>query len=492
MAGWPPIPRRWLLRLAGAGLAAGAAGAGASAPTTSIEPTKEVWSRWFAGQRLWAYADRFSFAPGEPLHIMASVGPAEPPRRVRVEAFRLTAAAPRLVWTSGFVEVPRRGVTASAAAIGPGWPPSFGPIDTRAWPPGCYSCDLVEEGTGVRDLQAIQWIVTNPRRSGAVLLRLGANTFQAYNPWGGHSLYPDDEESRGLVVSFDRPTPPDLFEYDIYLIQWLEGLAERLGGVDYAANFDIHADPHLMDPYPLVITSAHDEYWSAEEFSAFERRIFREGRNVCFFGGNTAYRQIRYGDLNAAPGEAPRGRQLVCFKTAYDPIALRPGRHDPALLVTNNFRDGARRPENMLMGGAYQSWFEPGSTQRPNYVVADADLPFFEGTGWKVGDVAAPVVGYEWDNRDPEEDGGRLWDKTRSRNAELPAEGVRVLFRGEAIDADGDPGVAEATYYVSPAGAKVFNAATVRWVLGLGKPGYANPAFARFNENLVRALSRRT
>jgi hypothetical protein len=146
----------------------------------------------------------------------------------------------------------------------------------------------------------------------------------------------------------------------------------------------------------------------------------------------------------------------------------------------------------MLMGGAYQSWFEPDSDQRPNYVVADASLPLFEGVGWKVGDVAAPVVGYEWDNRDPEEDGGRLWDKDRSRIAALPADGVKVLFRGETIDADGDPGVAEATWYVSPAGARVFNAATVRWVLGLGKPGYANPAFVRFNENLVRALCRRT
>ena len=66
-----------------------------------------------------------------------------------------------------------------------------------------------------------------------------------------------------------------------------------------------------------------------------------------------------------------------------------------------------------------------------------------------------------------------------------------MLFRGEAMDADGDPGLAAATWFVSPAGAKVFNAGTVRWAWGLTKPGFANPAFARFNENLVRALSRR-
>ena len=59
-----------------------------------------------------------------------------------------------------------------------------------------------------------------------MLCRLGTNTWQAYNPFGGHSLYPnDDDEARGLIVSFDRPTPPSLFEYDAYLVAWLEALA---------------------------------------------------------------------------------------------------------------------------------------------------------------------------------------------------------------------------------------------------------------------------
>ncbi|HEY2178238.1 MAG TPA: N,N-dimethylformamidase beta subunit family domain-containing protein, partial [Caulobacteraceae bacterium] len=284
--------------------------------------------------------------------------------------------------------------------------------------------------------------------------------------------------------------PPDLFEYDVFLVQWLEGLA-GLGGVDYASNFDIHATPGFMDPYPLVITSAHDEYWSGEEFDAFHARIFDRGSNTCFFGADAAYCQVRYADVNAAPGAVQLGRQIVCYKDAADPIALRAGKLDPTLLVTSNFRDEARRPETMLMGGAYQNWFEPASAQRPAYHVARTDLPFFAGTGWKVGDVAADVVGYEWDNRDPEGDGKRLWDKARSRVAAIDPIAIKVLFHGHAIDDEGHPGLAEATYFVSPAGAQVFNAGTVRWAWGLGKPGFANPAFARFNENLVRALSAR-
>jgi hypothetical protein len=497
MPAWPAIPRRLLLALAGAGAGLAAApGALADGEGRRVAPTAAPnagrWTEFFKGQRIWAYVDRHGIRPGEPLSVMAAAGPGQPTRRVRLEVFRVSAGAPTPVWTSDFVDVPYRGPTASGAAIGPGWPPTFTALDTAAWAPGCYTADIVEQTTATRDVKAAFWVVTNPRRSGAVLLRLGTNTYQAYNDWGGHSLYPsDDDETRGLVVSFDRPTPPAFFEYDVFLVQWLEGLAASLGGVDYATNFDVHRDPTLIEPYPLVLTSAHDEYWSGEEYDAFRRRIFKLGRNTAFLGADAAYCQVRYGDLNRPPGGADLGRQLVCYKTAADPIVPRAGRLDPRRLVTSQFRDGGRRPETMLMGGAYQNWFEPDGPQTPVYRVVRADLPFFAGTGWRAGDAAAAVVGYEWDNRDPDGDGARLWDARRSLDPAIDRGAVEVLFRGEATGDDGRPGVAEATLFRSPAGAQVFNAGSVRWAWGLGKPGFANPAFQRFNENLIRILSRK-
>jgi hypothetical protein len=495
MDSWFSLPRRRLLTLAGAGIAASPLPAlGQSEGAGAAAPIDDPWTVFFKGQRIWAYVDRESLDPGEKLNVMMAGGPGQPPRVVRLEVFRLGPAidAPQPIWKSEFVTVGYRGATRSAAAIGPGWPAAIAAIDTAGWAPGCYTADVVEQTTATRDVRAAQWIVRNPARSGAVLARLGTNTYQAYNPWGGHSLYPnDDDETRGLMVSFDRPTPPAFFEYDAYLVAWLEGMAAGLGGVDYASNFDVHADPGLLDRYRLVITGAHDEYWSGEEFSAFEARIFKSGGNAAFFGADAAYCQVRYGDLNRPPQGAQQGRQLVCYKTGADPIALRAVAGDASLLVTSLFRDGERRPETMLMGGAYQNWFEPASEQRPDFLVARTDLPFFDGVGWKVGDVAAPVIGYEWDNRDPEGDGRRLWDARRSHIAALPADAVKVLFRGRAMGADGQSGLAEATYFQSPAGAKVFNAGSVRWAWGLGKPGFTNAAFRKFNENLVRALSAR-
>ena len=493
------LPRRSVLRLAGAGLVAapaaalGAAPAGAPVEGGNATLVSEGgWVKFFAVQRVWGYADRTSLLPGEPLNLMVAGGPGEPERQAHLEVFRIGAdGAQTLVWKSDPTRITYRPATRSAAAIGPDWPATFAGIDTRAWPPGCYSADVVEQVTATRDVKVAQWIVRNPKRAGAVLVRLGTNTYQAYNAWGGHSLYPsEDAETRGVVVSFDRPAPPSFFEYDVYLAGWLERLAPGLGGVDYASNFDIHRDPALMDGYKLVISASHDEYWSGEEFDAFERRILKQGRNVAFFGGNGAYFQVRYADANRPTGGADEGRQLVCYKDAGDPVLQRGGKLDPALLVTDLFRKDARRPETMLMGVAFQSWFDPAGPSRFPYRVARTDLPFFEGTGWRAGDAAADVVGYEWDNRDPLSDGQRLWDKARSRNALIPAGDIQVLFQGRPVDIHGAPGLAEAVYFRSRAGAQVFSAGSIRWAWGLGKEGFVQPAFQQFNENLVRALSR--
>ena len=267
-------------------------------------------------------------------------------------------------------------------------------------------------------------------------------------------------------------------------------MAASLGGVDYAANFDVHADPLLLDRYPLVITGSHDEYWSSEEFDAFERRIFRLGRQRRLLGG-----QHR---LLPGPLRRPRPRRRAArarpparlLQDQRDPVARRAPPADAGLLTTNLFRTGARRPETMLLGGAFQNWFEGGSPQRPAFKVARTDLPFFAGTGWKVGDVAADVVGYEWDNRDPDGDGRRLWEAGRSLiRPSIPAAPSRSCSAARRSAADGAPGVAEATCYPRRPGPGCSTPARSAGPGGSARD-FVKPAFQNFNENLVRPLSR--
>jgi hypothetical protein len=84
-----------------------------------------------------------------------------------------------------------------------------------------------------------------------------------------------------------------------------------------------------------------------------------------------------------------------------------------------------------------------------------------------------------------------LWQSGRSLNRPLPLESIQVLFRGAPVDNDGKQGLAEAVYFESPAGARVFSAGSIRWAWGLGKPGFEREPFKRFNENLVKALLNR-
>ena len=60
-----------------------------------------------------------------------------------------------------------------------------------------------------------------------------------------------------------------------------------------------------------------------------------------------------------------------------------------------------------------------------------------------------------------------------------------MLFHGTATDIDGKPGLAEAVYFRSPVGAKVFSAGSIRWAWGLGKPGFVQAPFQLFNAQLV-------
>ena len=92
-------------------------------------------------------------------------------------------------------------------------------------------------------------------------------TEQAYNLWGGRSLYagPDGGfDTRSRAVSFDRPYDDAkgaaLFFHDE---QGLVNTAERLGlPVGYITNLELDAEPDLLAGARALISGGHDEYWS--------------------------------------------------------------------------------------------------------------------------------------------------------------------------------------------------------------------------------------
>jgi hypothetical protein len=467
----------------------------ATALPSAHAAAENIWTSYYQGTRVWGYVDKHSVVPGETFDIMMSTGPGRPASKGKIEIHRIGFYGRRdrkLVWQGEHVEVSQEEVQMTAAALGAGWPPSVDHVDTNGWQSGYYTIDFIDRADGYRDQNVAHIVVTNPDKNGDILVELSTNTYQAYNKWGGYSFYESAfVGDRSQMISFNRPTPPDFFEYEYYFVLWLEKLADSRGlKIDYVTNFDVYRDPEFAAKYKLFVSGSHNEYWSKEEFDALYRRIFELGKNTLFLGANTAYWQVRYADLDRLDQTPNRGRQLICYKSQDDPIKYRVDERDAVLLVTALFRDEARRPETMLAGVAYQSYFENRSEEKPKYpyFVARTDLPFFNGIGYQRGESIGDVVGYEWDNTDPDGDGKRLWDPRKSRIEPIDAASIKVVFTGSPVDLNGRPGKAEAVYFVSKAGARVFSTGSIRWAWGLGKPKFEREKFKTFNCNLVLHL----
>jgi hypothetical protein len=457
--------------------------------TFRIRNQRLAWRRTGSSRRIWGYVNHHSVRPGEPFALSLSVGPGHSRLKGYIEISRIghygNGQDRRKVWQSEIIKVMSHGLNNTAAALGPNWPVAIEDVPTEGWQSGYHSIDFVlADGTRERNIAFI--VVTNPARSGDVLVKLSTNTYQAYNHWGGHSFYRSDHlGERGYMISFDRPTPADFFRWEYYFVIWIEELKKEEGfTVDYITDFDLHRDKDLLAGYTLFVSVGHDEYWTKEEFDHVYARIHERGQNTLFLGANTAYWQVRYADVNRLAEHDNGGRQLICFKSLDDPIR-ETIEGDSDLYVTAKFRDGARRPETMLMGVGYESWFPGNKGEMVSYHVQADGHRLFEGTGYKKGDPIGNVIGYEWDNRDPGRDGNRLWDAEKSQIAELPLDSIQVLFSGKVIDHAGAEGKAEAVYFVSEAGAKVFSSGSIRWPWGLTKEGFAEPAFRMFNHNLV-------
>ncbi|MFI9723260.1 N,N-dimethylformamidase beta subunit family domain-containing protein [Streptomyces sp. NPDC052396] len=471
--------RQFLGAAAGAGAGAFAAGctagggAGVKVPVTGA-PTVEAenqrpgdhdWGLRHRGadRAVEGYADRVSALPGETVRLHVSTTA----RGFRAEAFRMgwyNGAQARLVWASERTAGAPRTIGPAAGAtrtVTAGWPPSL-ELTTRGWPEGAYLIRLTADSGEQRYLPLT---VRSRTTAGRLVLVNAVGTWQAYNTWGGHSLYhgpggKDDYASRSLVVSCDRPYDDDGAPLFTTYEQPAIALAERLGlPLAYLTTMDIDADPGLLHGAHGVVSLGHDEYWTP----AMRRAVTAArdaGTNVAFLGANACFRRIRLEDNR---------RLVVCYKTdaAQDPLY---GKDDAA--VTTDWREPPHAdPENSLTGTLYES--NPTSAA---YVVDRPGHWLFEGTGVRRGTAFPNLVGTEYDRVN----GGRATPRPLEIVAHSP-----LVCRGVHSYAD-------SAYYTVAGGAGVFNTGTMRWVESLTGDGSHGipPETARFTERVTANLFR--
>lgn len=441
------------------------------------------------------YAGQLSVLPGEEVTIHVSTG--APSFDIDITRLGVESTS---VWSQSGVAGQAHPVPENASSHGCQWPESVRVPIPVEWSTGYYQVTLrVADGGGKfvqrgrRTAESTCFFVVRnaePGQDSKILLQLATNTYNAYNNWGGSSLYAYNGRAgiQGNRVSFDRPPSSQFANWELPFIQW----AERNGiSIDYAVNSDLEFHPELLKHYRLVLSVGHDEYWSAPMRDNLEQFI-ATGGNVAFFSGNTCCWQVRSED---------EGRALVCWKENYykDPVYAT---GDYTLLTSLWSHHLIQRPENQLTGvgflwGGFHRSHDQFMDGSGAFTVHRPDHWVFEGTSLKQDDSfggANTVVGYECDGSELTWRDGLPFP---TGNDGTP-ESFTVLSTAPARWHPGDSewyerwekgrtGAACLGVYTTAGGGTVFTAGTTDWAHGLRG---GDPEVERITTNILQRLSK--
>jgi hypothetical protein len=261
------------------------------------------------------------------------------------------------------------------------WTPTFEVQTDAAWVSGFYLFKLHSQD-GIDALVPLIVRESMARPRAPIVVQASVNTWQAYNLWGGTSLYQNKRSqeqfkaARAQQVSFNRPYDTSAFRKELLFVRFAE---QRGYDLAYATNPDLDADAALLHGRKLFVSVWHDEYWSVPEREALDAAR-DAGTSLLFLSANTGYWRVRY-DASE--------RVITCYKSA----ASDPQQNAPD--TTAQFRQPPHeRPENELLGIMYGDWSDftgfPFLVHNPKHWV-------WQGTGVREHDTLAPIIGTEWD-----------------------------------------------------------------------------------------------
>ena len=359
-------------------------------------------------------------------------------------------------------------VSDSAYSYGCNWLPTAEIVVPPSWNTGVYEADFPTT-TGLHKLI----FVVKSQSLGSTsktLVCLTVNTWQAYNNWGGKSVYNYNSTNTkaAVKVSFNRPfsdsTEILYFRWEDKLVKWLE---KEKTNVEFCTRIDLDRDPSILDHYTTLVIAGHDEYWSRPERNATQNLVNRGGR-VIILSGNTCWWQVRFEDSL---------KTMVCYKDAeLDPLFSK----NDSIVTTQWSSDVVHDGESSLTGvtflhGGYvnKDTVYPQAKGYGGYTVLHSNSWIYDKTNLHNGDVfgqADPIVGYEVDGA------AWLWSKDSmiqllpwaTAKKDASPSNFSILGLSPAADASGGLiGSATMGYYTTPNGGAVFNAATTDWANGL-------------------------
>ena len=300
-----------------------------------------------------------------------------------------------------------------------------------------------------------------------LLFQTADTTWQAYNSYGGNSLYTGSPAGRAYKVSYNRPfttrgaTPEDsVFNAEYPMVRWIER-----NGYDVSYFTGVDSDRYGAEilEHEAFLSVGHDEYWSGTQRTNVEAA--RDGGvDLAFFSGNEVFWKTRW--ENSIDGSGTSHRTLVSYKETKASSSI-----DPTDTWTGTWRDDrpfnpeGPQPENALTGTIFTV---NSGTSEIEVPAADGRMriwrhtPLASMSPGQSATLGQETLGYEWDE---DLDNG-------SRPAGLIRLSTAVRNGVEKLQDNGNtyaPGTAthHLTLYRAASDALVFGAGTVQWSWGL-------------------------
>jgi len=355
------------------------------------------------------------------------------------------------------------------------------PVDATS---GIYFARAVRSDTG--GASHIVFVVRDDAGTSKMLFQTSDTTWQAYNNYGGNSLYTGsgpgtggNAVGRAYKVSYNRPFNTRavdggqdwVFNAEYPMVRWLEANGYD---VSYFAGVDSDRRGNLISNHKVFLSVGHDEYWSGAQRTNVEtaRDATSNPVNLVFFSGNEVFWKTRW--ENSIDGSNTANRTLVCYKETHnfpnnrdplDPPIWTGTWRDPRNSPPIGTADGGR-PENALLGPIFM--VNDGATTAITVPEADGKMRFWRNTSiatltaGTTATLAGSTLGYEWD---VDLDNG-FRPAGLVRNSTTIVNNAPILTDYGSTFGSGTANHA-LTLYRSISGALVFGAGTVQWPWGL-------------------------
>jgi hypothetical protein len=334
---------------------------------------------------------------------------------------------------------------------------------------GVYVAHLMRDDTSSGGSQII-FVVRNDSIASDIVYQTSDTTWEAYNEYGGNSLYVGNPVGRAYKVSYNRPfdnangTAHDFyFDAEYPLVRFMESNGYD---VTYISGGDVDRSASILLNHDVFVTSGHDEYWSGAQRAHVEAAR-DAGVNLAFFSGNEVFWKTRWEP--SIDGTNTAYRTLVSYKDTHANAII-----DPSGTWTGSWRDprfsppeDGGRPENALTGQFFIANAGTYDMQVPSQYSA---LRFWRNTA--VARLApgqtvtlAPgtgVLGYEWD-----EDADNGFRPTGLIDMSSTTASAQVFTDYGNATRNSVNKTHHLTLYKAPSGALVFGAGTVQWAWGL-------------------------